>query len=327
MRRTVYHAGVFAHHHEGFGTMDNSTRNGFFFILASSIGYAGIPIFTKFIYLWSDMHPLDVATWRFFIAVPLLWLAVSVWMRNPNAVKLTKPLPRLQLMLSGVLLMGAALTAFFGLQYVDASLFVVLFFSYPAMTGLIMAVLGEPLPWRGWVALVMTTIGVVLTAPDVLTLSLSGDMLYGVLIALLNALLVAVFMIWSGYIQRGYPTSAWSSAWSLTGTLFVAIPLVLVRGVGFPPDLRMWLLMFGLCTFSTVLPVFSLLMGVRLLGAGRAAILGTLEPVLAVFLAFLLLGERLLWIQIVGAVFIIASIIVLEAPMPRRKKAIVHEGA
>jgi drug/metabolite transporter (DMT)-like permease len=197
---------------------------------------------------------------------------------------------------------------------------VVLFFTYPAMTVIINALLGERLPLRGWIALGLTTLGVILTVanpnPDA-DISFSW---MGVLIALFNALFVALFIIVNERVQRGYPTTARASAWTLTGTLFVFIPMAFMRGgVALPPDTRALGLLIGLGAFATVLPYFGLILGNKMLGASRAAIVSTLEPVVAVALAVLLLGERLLLLQVVGAVLIVASIIVLEARPPRRK--------
>jgi drug/metabolite transporter (DMT)-like permease len=297
--------------------MDRDTRIGITYILVSTLGYACLPIFTKFIYQYSDLVPLDLAIWRFVFGIPLMWLAVTLWERRTAPEKLKQPVPRIRLLLTGVLLGGAALTAVYGLRVIDAAPFVVLFFTYPAMTGVISALLGKPLPLRGWIALVLTMIGVVFTAPEVLSFSLSGDQLTGVLIALLNALLVAFYVLWIGHIMRGYRATAYSSAWSITGTALLLIPMLLTMGVSVPSDLSVWLLFIGMSAFSTVLPIIGLNMGVQKLGASRAAILGTLEPGLAVLLAFVLLGERMVALQWVGTVLILASILILEVRVGR----------
>lgn len=300
--------------------MNSTARIGLIFILASSVGYALFPIFTKFIYLYSDLGEMDVAFYRFIIAVPLMWVATFIWMHFSKPPKLTKPLPRVKLMLTSLFVSLAALAGFFGLRRMDAGLYVVLFFSYPAMTVLINAMLGERLPLRGWVALGLTTLGVILT---VINPNPNADMLFswaGVGIALFNALFVALFIITNERVQRGYPTTARASAWTTTGTLFFFVPMAFIKGgVAAPPDLRVAVLLVGLGAFATVLPYFGLILGNKMIGASRAAIVGTLEPIVAVLLAWLLLGERFTPLQIVGGVLIVASILVLEARIPRRK--------
>ncbi len=316
--------------------MDRDARNGLFFILAASVGYGLFPIFTKLIYNASDLHELDIAFWRFLVAVPVMWIGTALWMRVTKPPRLERPLPRVKLMLTGILAVCAALTGLFGLRQLDASVYVVLFFSYPAMTALINTVLGEPLPWRGWLALGLTTLGVVMTVFTVPGQQAAGQLeitTLGVAIALLNALVVAVFMIWNGRVQRGYPATARASAWTITGSLLLTIPIALFvipatleRGVMPPPNLNLWVMVVSMGAVATVLPYFGLVMGTRLLGASRAAIVGTTEPIVAVLLAWTLLGERLTMMQILGGALIFASIIILEA-RPVRGKRLRKEAA
>jgi drug/metabolite transporter (DMT)-like permease len=304
-------------------TMDREIRNGLIFALVSTVGYAGLPIFTKLIYQASaEIHPLDITTWRFAFAVPVMWLAVTLWSRAGLAAELPRPLPRIGLLVNGLFVFGAAVTAFYGLQYISASLYVVLFFTYPTMTGIIMSFLGHPLSVKGWGALVLTMIGIVLTAPDIFSLNPADGFMLGVWIALLNALLVALMMIINGWLMRGYPSSAYGSAWAITGTWLCIIPMLAVRGVMWPDSTTLWLLLVGLALFSTVMPVFSLLMAVHKLGASRTAIVSTVEVPMSVAVAFALLGDRLLPIQVIGGALIVVSVLILEwpsNPMRRRK--------
>ena len=301
--------------------IDKDARNGIILILLSALGYALFPTFTKFFYRNSALQPLDVAVWRFVIAVPVIWLLSVAWMRVTQPPKLEKPLPRCALMLTGLLTMGASVTSFFGLQITNASVYVVLFFTYPAMTAIIDTVLGKPLPWRGWLALFMTTLGIVFTVfdPADVTGALVNISPLGAALALFNALLIAVFVVLNAYVQRGYPSTARASAWTMTGTLFVIPFIVLARGLQLPESTDAWLLLLGVAVIGTVIPYFTLILGNKLLGASRAAIVATVEPALAIFFAWLLLGELLgLW-QIIGATLIITSIIVLEAKFGPRK--------
>ncbi|MEO0561606.1 MAG: DMT family transporter [Chloroflexota bacterium] len=299
--------------------MTPETRSGLMYVALSTTGYAMIPIFTKFIYLWSDLEPLDLAVWRFVFAVPLIWLMASLWSRFVTPPPPRGTLPRWPLLFTGLLIGGAGLAVVAALPYIDAGVYVVLFFTYPAMTGLLGVLTGHPLPMRGWVALALTTLGVALTVPSIFTGGLASTSALGVYIALFNAVLVALYMIAVGRITRPYPATIWTAVWSITGVVMLLGPLLLALGVSVPPSTRVWALFAGMSLFGTVLPVFGLTMGVRKLGAGRAAIIGTLEPVLVILLAAGLLDERLLPIQLLGAICIVGSILILEVRLPTRR--------
>jgi len=63
---------------------------------------------------------------------------------------------------------------------------------------------------------------------------------------------------------------------------------------------------------GTILPFGLFFAGINYIRSTRASITATLEPIFAGFLAFLLLGERLLFLQIVGGSMVIVAIVLLQ---------------
>jgi drug/metabolite transporter (DMT)-like permease len=64
---------------------------------------------------------------------------------------------------------------------------------------------------------------------------------------------------------------------------------------------------------GTVIPFGLFLQGMKYIRATRASITSTLEPVVAGVVSYLLLGENLLSLQIIGGISVIAAIILLQA--------------
>ncbi len=276
------------------------------FVLIGVLGYALLPIWVKLIQP-SGLSPLDIATWRFTFAMPFMWLLlVALGTPLPD-----KPLPRRGLLGLGILLAGAALTAFWGLEDLPASTYVLLFYSYPAMVALINLVLGERLALHSWLALALTLIGVALTVPD-FGVGLSDSAWRGVVWAFLNALLVAVYFIFNNRLLQGHNAMRWASAWAISGACFVFWALLPTRHLMIPSDLNTWILLLGLAAFSTVMPIFMFMLGIQRLGSSRAAILSTVEPIGTLFFAAILLGETLEGIQLLGGGLIIVSVLMLQ---------------
>ncbi|NDJ61077.1 MAG: DMT family transporter [Chloroflexi bacterium] len=289
--------------------MERTQRDGILFILLSVVGYAMFPVFARSL-LPRGLEPIDLAVWRYAIAAPLMWLLV--FGTNAPAPTPERPMPRLLLVVMGSMLALAALAGFSGLSILPAGTYVVLFFSFPAMVALISAFLGERLSGRGWLALGLTLVGISLTAPD-FSEGLSGENARGVLIAFFNALVVAIYFVIVSRVLRGQRAVARASAWAITGSAVFLIATALVFGAGGPRDLEEWGLIIAMAAVSTVLPVFTLNMGLQRLGGPRAAILGTTEPLLAAVLAQLLLGEQMLPEQWLGGLVIVFSVILLES--------------
>lgn len=297
--------------------MTSNRRLGIIFVLIAATGYAFLPIFTRSIYAVSDLNPSDIAIWRFIFAAPAVWLAITL---RDRYFKKRKPpaeqLPRVKLLLMGVIYAGAALAAVFGLERVPASIFVVLFHTYPAMVVIIGLFFGRRLPLVGWVALGLTLLGAALTVPD---LGMGGDLdAIGVGIALLNALIVAIYFLLIGNVLRGYQAVVRGSAWIITGALLTLLLFVPVLGLQVPPNLPTWLNLFGLSIVSAAMPILVINMGIQIIGPAQASIISNIEPVETMLLAILLLGEIILPVQWLGAALIIAGVIVLEW-QPRRR--------
>jgi drug/metabolite transporter (DMT)-like permease len=212
-----------------------------------------------------------------------------------------------------------ALAAFIGFQYLPAATFSVLFYSYPAMVAIFEALRGERLSAVAWLALGMTLVGIVLTAPD-FSAGLMGNNFVGVVMALGDAFMVAIYFMITSRLLRGHTDLVRTSAWMVTGAFLLLIGVGLVHGLKAPPA-EAWVYLIGLAVVSTVIPTFAINAGIQKLGSTRSAIVATFEPAFTAALAFVLLGEILLPIQWLGGAIIIASVILLQIRRPVAENA------
>lgn len=299
----------------------SNNRTGFIWVIMAAVGYACLPIFTRSIYANSSLIPTDIALVRFMLATPAIWVLLLLrrQFQGSNGAKRNHPFPPWRQAFLGFLYAGAALSAFSGLQYVPASLYVVLFYTYPAMVTIISRFLGERIPRVGWIALASTLIGVFLTLPDFSIIA--PEMGAGILIALLNALLVATYFIIVGKLTRRGAEPMLGTAYVISGTLVIlALVSPFVGGVSFPETPSVWGLLIGLGIISTALPILFMQIGIQHIGAPVASIISTFEPVLSMTLAMLILGETILPTQWMGAAFIIAGVIILQTSRMRKPR-------
>lgn len=287
--------------------MDRTQRDGVLFILLSTTGFAFFAVLVKTIQTY-NLPSFDIAFWRYIMAAPLMW-AIIVLRRSPAP---ERPLPRLSLLALGALWALAALAGISGMEYIDGGLYVVLFYTYPAMVALLTLLLGERLPTMSWIALALTLVGIGLTIPDSSRLAADNRTLTGILIALFNAFVIAIYFVWSNRILRGHKAYMRSSAWVINGALLLLFILLPFTGVHVPAQPEAWFLLLALAIIVTVLAILFLNMGIQKLGPSQAAIMGTLEPVLAMILTYIFLGERLQPPQILGGALIVISVVLLQ---------------
>lgn len=314
-------------------SLSNPAVRGFLLVLLASAGYAFFPIFTRMLYADGRFGALDVLVWRFLLAAPVIWAALNLIPQRADAKNgvPTQESGKARLPVRGLLLLGGlfavlAATALMALERLPASAYIVIIYTYPALVALLsLVILRERLPGIGWLALGLTLIGVVLTVPTLFSDLQQVDadrqsvLVAGVIFTLVNALLYALYIVLSGRLLRGQSELAKASAWGITGSAVVAVVVLLVRGPVMPGTLTEWGALVGIVIVSTVIPIFAFYAGIRLLGAARASIVATVEPVMTLTLAALILNERMEPIQLVGAALIIASVVLLQVDSLRKR--------
>jgi drug/metabolite transporter (DMT)-like permease len=91
---------------------------------------------------------------------------------------------------------------------------------------------------------------------------------------------------------------------------FPVVPPWRIAAAGF--RLHTWGAFLAIATFGTVVPFGLFINGLKHLPPAQASILAMLEPVVATVAAYLILGETLLPLQVLGGVLVLAGVILVE---------------
>lgn len=305
--------------------MTRRERQGFLWIILAAAGFSLMPTMVKLTYLHSSFEPLDIAIWRFLIAAPLMWALVLLGRRSARAAA-ADDLPITRLLIIGVIIAVAVMAAFFSLERLPGSTYIVLLYAYPAMVALLSRLMGDRIHARTWFAVGLALIGVALTAPNA-SAAADADML-GVGLALLNAAIIAIYYLLTRRALDGVVDVSRASAVMMAGTLIIMCLLLPLRGLQFPQNPLTAILLIGIAVFGTVLPVFGVNIAVQRIGATQASLVSTIEPIMSMIVSMLILSEVIVAMQWMGAALIIGSVIVLQLK-PRKgiDLSIAHEAA
>ncbi len=96
------------------------------------------------------------------------------------------------------------------------------------------------------------------------------------------------------------------------GAIFYWIILSPMKFVTGGYSLKMWLAFIYIAIFSTLLPFGFYFKGIERVRATRASITATWEPVVAGFAAYIVLGEVLYPLQVLGGIAVIVSVVLLQ---------------
>ncbi|MDX2137322.1 MAG: DMT family transporter [Chloroflexota bacterium] len=274
---------------------------GIVLILLSAVGFGFLGIFARFAFD-AGVGTETMLFLRFLIAtVCMLIIVISRRLRLPPL----RTLGALAL-LGGVLYVAQALTYFTALTYVDPGLASLLLYFYPVLVTLLSVIfLHERLSRVKIAALLIALVGTALTANPG-----NGGRIEGVLLSLLAGAIYAVYIILSSRITRGLDAFM-ASAVIITSACVVYGVLLLLRGYAPPTEAGGWWAIVGLALVSTILPFVTFLAGLERVGASSAAVLSTLEPVVAVVASVLLFGIELTLPHLIGGVLVLTAVVIL----------------
>ena len=207
------------------------------------------------------------------------------------------------------------LAMFIAFVRIEIGLSLLLFYMFPAFVAAASVLrFGERLDGLRWAALALSMLGLVLT------LAGAGDLgdvdALGIVLSVLAAFAQAFYVLAA---RHGFPDiepiEASASTMGLAAIGYVAIALVTGQLAALGAPLASGEALASVVAAGIVgaaIPTLCFIIGIRLLGAPRAAILATLEPVVGVTLAAVLLNERPAPMQIAGGALILLAAVLLQ---------------
>lgn len=214
-----------------------------------------------------------------------------------------------------------ALTGVFyynSLEYLDASIAIILLFQYTWMGLIVDLIVDKKVPSKTqFVSVALLFIGS-LGAVNIFDTSLTSIPIEGLGWGMLAAISFTLFIFVSGRVAAHVPALEKSMIMSI-GALIVIIliypPTYLLTG-DYEPSL--WILGLILGLFGVVLPPLLFSFSMPKVGNGLGTILSSSELPMAVLMSVIVLHENVTWIQFLGVTIIIIGIIWANLPQIRK---------
>ena len=270
-------------------------------VAVSAAAFGAMAIFAKVAYA-DGADVLTVLAVRFAVA-GLCMLAVA-GARGEH-------MPRGRTLAALVALGGAgyvaqALAYFSALTMASAGLVALLLYVYPAIVTVAAALLlGDRLTPVKIAALIAALTGTALTLGDI-----GGGRPLGIVLALAAAVAYATYVLVSSRVvpRAGAIPAATVVMLAAAAVLGIAVA---VAGPSVPQTLVGWGAIGGLALISTVVAMVTFFAGLQRIGPAEASTVSTVEPVVTVALAALVLHESLSTAQLLGGILIVAAVVVL----------------
>lgn len=280
-------------------------QTGFLQVGIASVCFGFLGIFGKQAYAQA-VSLGDVLVARFTFATLILLSILALF--SPAKLRISR---RQLLICAGLGLFGYALFAslyFAAIEGISVALAAMLLYTFPFWTALMNHFTGHPLTRLQWLALGGALVGLVFLLWGHLDVRSLVAILYG----LGSAVAYATYIVVSGRFQQGVP--------ALTSGFYIILFAALGLGLFHQPDLSTWrhftpaqaTPILGLVVICTLFPLTLIQAGLQRLSSFETSLLSMIEPVTASFAAWILLDEKLGPWQLLGALLILGSLILVS---------------
>ncbi len=276
---------------------------GYIFALISAITYGLIPLFMLPI---KAMHfSIDITLfYRFLVAALVLLLVLKI--KKESLLVNKRELAIFALL--GLLFSFSSDFLFLAYDYLSAGIASTILFVYPVIVALVMAVFfKEKINF-------VTAIALLITLGGIYVLSIGKDSFnvnfIGLGLALMGAASYALYMVTVNKAKikaSGIKMSFYSLAFSTT---YYLIKSLLFTGSIALPSFSLFfdIALFGLIT--SVISITTLVYAIQYIGSMPTAILGAVEPVVAVMISVMLFGEILTNNLVFGMIAILVGVLI-----------------
>lgn len=210
---------------------------------------------------------------------------------------------------------GMSTALYISFDYISGSLATIVSFTFPAMIVAIEMITGmEPVRFAKILAVILSFGGLLLIVWD-------PDMkanLTGIFFAFISAIGYVVYIFGLGSKSVKAENSFAVAGYVMLSAAAVNFIRCFISGkplfAAEPAQIGMMLLLSVVCVFLAI--VFYAI-GVRLIGPGNAALVNTLEPVLACIFGHFIIGDVLTKIMLMGSALVVTAVLITN--MPERK--------
>lgn len=284
----------------------------------AAAAYGTNPAFAVPLYV-DGMNPNSVLLFRYLFGAAML---IPLMFMRGLTFRLTKE-QLAPVAVLGVLMAFSSLALFESYRYMNSGIASTLLFVYPILVAILMTfVFHEKFKATFGICLIIMAIGLILLMKPTDGSSIS---LIGTVLVMISALTYALYIILVNVskVIKGIPTTKLMLYLLAVGSLVFVCFMPFGSPLILPSQPTGWLNLVALGLIPTVISLACTTVAIQIIGSTPTAILGALEPVSAVALSVLVLGQTITPRDLLGAALIViaTSLVVADSSV---EKVILH---
>lgn len=289
-------------------------------VALGALSYGMLSSFAKIAY-GQEYTPGEITFMQALIGAIVLWTVVLTKKLRPNSYRWDLSKGSWKVLLAGSSMGVSAYCYYLSVQYIPASLAIVLLMQVTWLSVLAEWLFFKKRPSSMELISILVIIGSTVLAGNLVNAQVLNFSLCGIALGLSASLLYTLYIIFTSKLGNDIPMFE-KSALMTTGSALM-IFLINSKSIATNSHLDLGLLFWGslLALFGTIIPPICFTTGMPKIGPSMSAVLLTLELPAAIFCAHLILNEKVTLLQVTGVVLMLISIIFLNrAKMAREKQ-------
>lgn len=294
------------------------TINGIFYAVISSMSFGFSPLFSLAL-IAAGLTDFDILSYRWLIAG--LVLMISAFAKG-KTLRLNSFDEAWKILLLSALRAITSVTLLIGYVNISSGIAATLNFMYPVIVTLTMVIFfGERRSVIDYFAILASIFGVYLLASGDSIVAHGGNTKLGLICSLISAFSFAAYYIVMKQVKADKIEVVKFTTWimMLSAVYFILCAFIFNGKLTIITDVRSWLNALGLGLWATMVSNITGVKGIRRIGPTMTSILGALQPVTAVILGVLFLGEHLYLRSLIGISIILVAVCIIVLHQKNRK--------
>lgn len=287
---------------------------GIIICLLGAVCFSTKAIFVKLAYRETTVDAVTLLTLRMLFSLP--FFIVSAWWSSSQRtnVRFTK---KQWAAVAAIGCLGyyiSSLLDFLGLQYVSAGIERLILFIYPTLVLLMSAAIFKMrITGPQWLALAITYAGLIVAFWGEATFVGQSKTFYlGAVYIFICAITYALYIVGSGKLIPVIGAAKFNSYAMSFAALAVLLHFFITNNNSlFNLDNQIYVYSFLMAIIGTVIPSYLVAFGIKRVGSGNAAIIGSIGPVSTIIQAYFFLQEPIHSLQLLGTALILTGILII----------------
>lgn len=294
------------------------TVNGIFYAVISSMSFGFSPLFSLAL-ITAGLTDFDILSYRWLIAGLVLMIYAFC---KKKSLRLNSFDEAWKIIILSALRALTSVTLLIGYINISSGIAATLNFMYPVIVTISMVLFfGEKRSAIDYLAIAASIFGVYLLASGDSIVAHGGNTKLGLICSLISAFSFAAYYILMKQVKADKIEVVKFTTWvmMLSAVYFIICAFIFNGKLTILTDMKSWLNALGLGLWATMVSNITGVKGIRRIGPTMTSILGALQPVTAVILGVLFLGEHLYMRSLIGISIILVAVCIIVLHQKNRK--------